>query len=156
MPRFRLYASLTGAEMIIERNGKSETIHVERPFFEDILLVKWLGEKYRIERRGILIRNGKIMKNGEFLGRFVEIPSIFTKILVYSKAKKEFEIEERDYFFGQEFIIKRNGKEIGKFRPLGIHVPILSFIGKGIEGEWSRLPGDAEELLVLALLGLGV
>ena len=154
MPKFRLYSSLTGAKMIIDRDGKEETIDIERPFWKDVLIAKWVSDKYSIHRRGILIRKANIIGKTGLLGRVREEVRLFTKLVVYSKDKKEFEIIERDYFWHKEFIVKHNGKTIGSFRHVGVYIPLISSMGKGFEGEWEDIPKDKETLLVLSLISV--
>ncbi|GEM_PF-6732402 len=156
MPRFRLYSSLTGAKMIIERDGKEEVIDIERPFWEDVLLAKWINERYKIVRSGLLLRSAKIFLKGELIGRIKEVFGFTTSISVFSKSDKVFDIVERDYLLKQEFIVKKGDRVVGVIRPIGVYVPLLSNIGKGFSGEFYGLSPSEEKLLVLSIIALGV
>ncbi|MCD6523025.1 MAG: hypothetical protein J7K68_04710 [Candidatus Diapherotrites archaeon] len=156
MVSFELSAGLKGALMKIRRGSSTEIIRIERPFYKDVLEVDWFDTHYTIVRSGIIVRNAKIYKQGEYIGSVYERIGIMTHFDVFRKAKKLFDIHEHETLFTQEFKIMKNHKAIGRLRSIGVYIPLLSNLGKGIEGEFFDLKPEEEEILVLSIIAIGV
>lgn len=156
MTKFELYSELQRARLRVTRNDGDETIHVERPFYRDVLEVDWNTTHYKIVREGIVVREARVYKENDYIGKIDEQIGFLTHFNVYMKAKRVFEIAERETLLEQYFEIKKNGKVIGKIKPVGVYIPILSNIYKGIEGEYTQLSKEEEEILLMTILAIGV
>ena len=156
MISFELLSQMGTAQLRVNRKAGSEVIQVERPFYKDVLEVDWLTTHYKIVRSGLLRRDAKIYKEGEYLGKIEEQLGFMTHFDVYHKAKKLLAFHEHETITKQEFRVLKNGKDVGLIRPMGVYVPILSNIGKGVHGEYWELTKEEEELLLLAIIAVGV
>ncbi|MBN3037321.1 MAG: hypothetical protein JW834_02655 [Candidatus Diapherotrites archaeon] len=156
MVEFELLSGLTGAQLRVRRKKQTDLISINRPFYKDILEVKWFNAKYSIIRSGLIVRTAKIYKNGEYIGSIKERLGIMSHFDVYRKAKKLFDIHEHETILQQEFKILKDNKEIGKIAPLGVYVPILSSIGKGLSGHYQDMLEEEEELLLMTVIALGI
>jgi hypothetical protein len=157
MPKFELYSKMDHAQMrVTDDRGATKTIQVDRPLYRDMLEVDWTTTHFTIVRAGVIVRGAKLYKEKDYMGKVEERIGFLTHFDVFQKAKKIFEIEERENIFSQYYEVSRNGQVIGKIKPIGVYVPILSNIGKGIEGEYKPLPKEEEELLIMAIISLGV
>ncbi|MCK4327213.1 MAG: hypothetical protein KAW41_01925 [Candidatus Diapherotrites archaeon] len=156
MASFSLFSELRKARLKVRRKTGDETIHAIRPFYKDVLDVDWGPTHYTIVRSGLVIRGAKVYRENEYIGKVEEKIGFMTHFDVYHKAKKSFEIKERETLFKQHFEIVKDGKQVGVIRPEGVYIPILSNLGKGIEGEYTGITKDDEEMLLMAVLALGV
>ncbi len=156
MAYFNLYSELQKARLKVRRKGSEETIHVRRPFYTDVLEVDWGTTHYTIVREGLVVRGAKIYREKEYLGKVEEKIGFMTHFDVFLKAKRIFAIEEHETLLKQRFDIMQQGKVVGSVRPVGIYVPILSNLGKGIEGDYSGITKEEEEMLLMAIIALGV
>lgn len=153
---FELRASLIGASLRIKRKGGSELITVKRPFYKDVLEVHWFDRDFRIDRKGILMREARIYKENKFFGLVKERFGIMSHFDVFLGKTKILDIHEKDMVISQEFKVLKKNKEVGLLRPIGIYVPLLSNIGKGLSGFYHGLNRQEEEILINTILALGV
>jgi len=121
-----------------------------------VLEVDWGTTHYTIVREGLIVRGAKIYREKEYIGKVEEKIGFMTHFDVFLKARRVFAIEERETLLKQRFDILKQGTVIGHIQPMGIYVPILSNLGKGIEGNYSSITQDEEEILLMAILALGV
>jgi len=155
MVNFNLYSELQKAKLKIRRKDGDETIQIIRPFYTDVLEADRGTTHYTIVRSGIIVRGAKIYRERGYLGKVQEKLGFSTTFEVYHKAKKVFEIKERETLIKQHYEITKNGQHIGSIKPVGVYIPILSSFGKGIEGEYSGITKEEEEVLLMAILALG-
>ncbi len=145
MPEFKLYSSLTGAEMVVSYDGKSETIHISRPFWEDVLLVNWLGERYKIKK---YLSNPKVRIFGKELIAVIREDISRSDVIVKSDIVFTFK-----RIGINTYEILRKDRLVGRFNS---GFPVLSwYIGRS-NGEWKKVPAGLEKLLILALIGFCV
>ena len=156
MVSFEMHAGLKKAIMKLKRGERTDLLNIDRPFYKDILEVSWLGTRYTIVRSGILVRNAKIFKKGEYLGSVEEKIGVMTHFDVYRHDSKMVSLHEHETLLKQEFEIKKNGDKVGRMRSVGVYIPILSNLGKGIEGEYFDLSEEEEEMAVLAMVAIGI
>ena len=156
MVYFNLYSELQKAKLKVRRKSGEETIHARRPFYIDVLEVDWGTTHYTIVREGLIVRGAKIYREKEYIGKVEEKIGFMTHFDVFLKARRVFAIEERETLLKQRFDILKQGTVIGHIQPMGIYVPILTNLGKGIEGNYSSITPDEEEILLMAILALGV
>lgn len=156
MADFTLMAGLSAAQMKIRKDGKTELISIKRPFYRDVLEVHWLDRHYTVVRSGIVQRIAKIYKNGSYLGIVREKLGLMTHFDVFRKAKMALSLHEHETVLNQEFNIRKGRKDFGSLHTIGVYVPLLSNMGKGLEGQFSGLKPEDEEILVLAIIAIGV
>ena len=156
MVKFELYSELQRARLKVRRKEGDEIIQVIRPFYSDVLEVDRGTTHYTIVRSGLIVRGAKIYREREYIGRVSENIGFRTHFDVYHKAKKRFSIEERETLIKQHYEITRAGKHIGSIKPIGVYVPILSTLGKGLEGDYTGITKEEEEILLMAVIALGV
>ena len=156
MVTFELYAELQKAKLKVRRKDGDEVIQVVRPFYTDVLEVDWGTTHYTIVRTGLVVRGAKIYKEKEYIGKVSEKIGFMTHFDVYHKAKRLLAIEERETLLKQHYVISKAGKRIGSIKPVGVYVPILSNLGKSIEGDYSGITKGEEELLLMSIIALGV
>lgn len=157
MVDFKLVSDLKSAKLRLRRkNGKEEEINVERPFYRDMLEVEWRGKKYKIVRSGLIVREARIYREGEYYAKVLERLGVMTHFDIYRKAKKVLTIDEKESLFKHCYDISKGKKTVGVLRPSGLYIPILSNIGKGYEGEYTGITRDDEEVLILSLLAVCV
>lgn len=156
MVKFSLYSELQKAKLKVRRKDSEETIHARRPFYTDVLEVDWGTTHYTLVREGLVVRGAKVYREKEYIGKVEEKIGFMTHFDVFLKARRVFAIEERETLLRQHFDIMRQGKPVGQIRPVGIYVPILSNLGKGIEGDYSGITKEEEEILLMAIIALGV
>lgn len=156
MALFHLYSELQKAKLMVRRKDGSETYQIIRPFYTDILEVDRGTTHYTIVREGLIVRGAKIYKEKEYIGKVKEKIGFMTHFDVYLKARRLFEIEEKETFLKQHFGVMKHGEKIGEIHPIGVYVPILSNLGKGIEGHYSGITKEEEEILLMAVIALGV
>ncbi len=155
MVDFKLVSDLKSAKIRLTRkNGKEEEIHVERPFYRDMLEVEWRGKKYKVVRSGLIVREAIIYREGEYYAKVLERLGVMTHFDIYRKAKKILTIDEKESLFRHGYDINKRKKVVGSLRPSGLYIPVLSNIGKGYEGEYTGITRDDEEALVLSLLAV--
>jgi len=141
----------------MRKSGLQENLNIERPFYRDVLELSWHDKQYKIVRSGIIVRESRIYKDGEYLAGVRERLGIMTHFDVYKKAKKIFGIDEKESLFKHGYaIVDSKGNEIGSLRPAGLFIPLISNLGKGYEGEYTGITKTDEETLVLSLLALCV
>lgn len=156
MAQFNLYSELQKARLKVKRKEGEETIQVRRPFYTDVLEVDWGTTHYTIVREGLVVRGAKVYREKEYIGKVEEKIGFMTHFDVFLKAKRVFAIEERETLLTQHFDIIHQGKVVGHIKPVGVYVPILSNLGKGVEGDYSGITKDDEEMLLMAIIALGV
>ncbi len=156
MVKFELYAELQKARLRVEHKEGKETIQIQRPFYRDVLEIDWGTTHYKIIREGLVVRGAKIYKEKEYIGKVEEKIGFLTHFDVYQKAKKTFSIKEHETLLKQFFNIYKQNEKIGEIKPTGIYVPILSNIGKGIAGNYTKITKEEEEILLMAIIALGV
>lgn len=156
MVTFELYSELQKARLRVRRKDGDEVIQVVRPFYTDVLEVDWGMTHYTIVRTGLVVRGAKIYKEKEYIGKVSEKIGFMTHFDVYHKAKRLLAIEERETLLKQHYEISKAGKHVGSINPVGVYVPILSNLGKGVEGDYSGITKEEEELLLMSIIALGV
>ena len=156
MVKFELYSELQKAKLKVRRKEGDEVIRVMRPFYTDVLEVDWGTTHYTIVRSGLVVRGAKIYREKEYIGKVSEKLGFMTHFDVYHKAKRLLAIEERETLLKQHYVISKAGKPIGSIVPVGVYVPILSSLGKGISGEYGGITKDEEEILLMSIIALGV
>lgn len=156
MNRFVLVSDLTGGQLKLKKPNKTEILKINRPFYRDVLEVQWYKDHYKILRSGIVVREAKFFKNDVYIGSLRETLGLNTTFDVFGKGKKLFKIEEVDKLVSQEFTIKKGNTEVGKLVPTGIYIPIISEMGKGMQGWYQGLTHKEEETLLMAVLALSV
>jgi hypothetical protein len=157
MTSFELYSGLAGAQLKVFRKGQTEVLDVKRPFYRDVLEVKWAGTRYTVIRTGVIVRHAQLYREGSLIGELEEKIGVMTHFdVTRAGAGKAFDIHEEETFTKQEFKILQKGQVVGTIRPIGIYVPILSNIGKGVQGEYYNVSKADEELLLLSTLAIGV
>lgn len=156
MAHFNLYSELQNARMKVSRKEGTETIRIQRPFYTDVLEVDCGTTHYTIVREGLIVRGAKIYREKEYIGKVEEKVGFMSHFDVFLKARRVFAIEERETLIKQHFDILKQGKVIGHIRPIGVYVPILSNLGKGVEGDYSGITKDEEEILLMGIVALGV
>ncbi len=156
MVTFELYSELQKAKLKVRRKEGDEVIQVVRPFYTDVLEVDWGTTHYTIVRTGLVVRGAKIYREKEYIGKVSEKIGFKTHFDVYHKAKRLLAIEERETLLKQHYEINKAGKRVGSIRPVGVYVPILSNLGKGVGGDYSGITKEEEELLLMSIIALGV
>lgn len=155
MVKFELYSELQKGKLKIKYKDRDDVIHITKPFYKDTLEIDWETTHYTIIRSGMIVRGAKIYKEKEYLGKVEEKIGFMTHFDIYHKAKKLFAIHEHEQIFNQYFDILKAGGSIGKIKAIGIYVPIISNLGKGLEGEYSGITKDEEEILLMSIIALG-
>ncbi|MFC2175279.1 hypothetical protein ACFLQ2_05475 [archaeon] len=156
MANFSLYSELQKAKLKVRRKDGDETLQVVRPFYTDVLEVDWGTTHYTIVRSGLIIRGAKIYKEKEYIGKVEEKIGFMTQFEIHRKAKQVMELKEHETLLKQHYEITKDGKHIGKIQPHGVYVPLLSNLGKGVEGEYTGISKEDEEILLMSILALGV
>lgn len=161
MVEFQVTSSLGDAAASVKRQGKIEKITITKNIYEREIGVRWMNslktaKRYKIHRTGHLNRNAKIHKGNKFLGSVKTQLGLSSCIQIKNSEGTMFEIRESRNPMNRDFEIYKEGTKIGELQLSGVHLPLVSRLGKGIYGYYNHLKPSEEELLVTSIIALGI